>query len=56
MAWQTAPGLLVIVGGFSAVGALYAGVDGLRNWIYKKVSAEAPEERASTCMFLRLAS
>lgn len=38
MAWQTAPGMIVIVGGFSLVGALYAGVDGLRNWIYHKVS------------------
>lgn len=38
MAWQTAPGMIIIVGGFSVVGALYAGVDGLRNWIYNKVS------------------
>lgn len=39
MAWQTAPGMIIIVGGFSVVGALYAGVDGLRNWIYNKVRA-----------------
>lgn len=38
MAWQTAPGMIVIVGGFSLVGGLFAGIDGLRNWIYKKVS------------------
>lgn len=38
MAWQTAPGMIIIVGGFSLVGALFAGVDGLNNWIYKKVS------------------
>jgi hypothetical protein len=37
MAWQTAPGMIVIVGGFSLVGGLFAGIDGLRNWIYKKV-------------------
>ncbi len=37
MAWQTAPGMIVIVGGFSLVGALFSGVDGLSNWIYKKV-------------------
>lgn len=37
MAWQTAPGMLVIIGGFSLVGAMFAGVDGLANWIYKKV-------------------
>lgn len=36
MAWQTAPGMLVIIGGFSLVGAMFAGVDGLANWIYKK--------------------
>jgi hypothetical protein len=38
MAWQTAPGMIIIVGGFSLVGALFSGVDGLSNWIYKKVS------------------
>jgi len=38
MAWQTAPGMIVIIGGFSLVGAMFAGVDGLANWIYKKVS------------------
>jgi len=37
MAWQTAPGMIVIIGGFSLVGAMFAGVDGLANWIYKKV-------------------
>ena len=37
MAWQTAPGMIVIVGGLSLVGGLFAGIDGLRNWIYKKV-------------------
>lgn len=28
--------MLVIIGGFSLVGAMFAGVDGLANWIYKK--------------------
>ena len=38
MAWQAAPGLIVISGGFALVGALYAGIDGLNKWIYNKVS------------------
>lgn len=52
MAWQTAPGMIVIVGGFSLVGALYAGVDGLRNWIYHKVSQSVSADgHRCVCVF-----
>ena len=49
MAWQTAPGMIVIVGGFSLVGALYAGVDGLRNWIYHKVRQSVSHPSLCVC-------
>ena len=33
MAWQTAPGLVIIGGGFAVAGGLFMGIDYLNRWI-----------------------